>query len=55
MCRFVCHSRVLGLYYVFRKGKAYLTMNFLCFRDLLSDVDTVYNSTNVHVKQSGMF
>ena len=41
MCRFVCHSLVGSLYYVF-KEKAYLRVYCLCFRDLLSDVDIIY-------------
>ena len=53
---YVCNTMdsQLNFYYVF-KVKAYLTVYFLCLRDLLSDVDTVYNSTKVHVKQSCMF
>ena len=41
MCRFVCHRILERLYYAF-KGKAYVTVNLLCFMDLLSGVDTVY-------------
>ena len=35
-----CNRLLESLYYVF-KGHAYLTVYLLCFRDLLSDVDTV--------------